>query len=130
MEGQAAAAAFLAIKHADRLWRRPARPTMVDGDARPVLHFGTEVGLVASLVARETRNEALAAAAVLLDRCGRFRERSASWIAPCVWAAMDPSERRAVLIGSFDELASTIHRYERGWHIELSDQRVGRARRR
>ena len=116
VEGQAAGAAFLAIKHADRLWRRPARPTTVDGDAWPVLHFGTEVGLVASLVARGTRNEALAAASALLPHAGDLATDSASWIAPCVWAGGGsvPNARTAVLIGSFDELAQAIHRYARG----------------
>jgi len=116
VEGQAAEAAFLAIRHADRLWRRPAAPTMVDGDASPVLHFGTEVGLVASLVARATRNEALAAAEGFLADAGDLAGDSASWIAPCVWAGggSAPNARTVVLIGSFDELAQAIHRYARG----------------
>jgi len=116
VEGQAAEAAFLAIRHADRLWRRPASPSLVDGDASPVLHFGTEVGLVTSLVARATRNEALAAASVLLADAGDLASDSASWIAPCVWAAggSAPNARTVVLIGSFDELAQVIHRYGRG----------------
>ena len=116
VEGQAAEAAFLAIRHADRLWRRPASPTMVDADAWPVLHFGTEVGLVASVVARETRTEALTAASVLLAHAGDLANDSASWIAPCVWAGggSAPTARTAVLIGSFDEIAQAIHRYARG----------------
>jgi hypothetical protein len=131
VEGEAAEAAFLAIKHADRLWRRPARPTMVDADAWPVLHFGTEVGLVASLVARETRNEALAAASVLLPHAGDLANDFASWIAPCVWAG-GGSARTAFLIGSFDELAQAIHRYARGgissflirgWGLDYVDDR-------
>lgn len=108
VEGQSAEAAFLAIKHADRLWRWPARPAMVDGDARPVLHFGTQVGLVTSMVARETTSEALAAAAVLLPDADF--ESDASWAAQCVWA----DHRTTALIGSFDEVVSTLQRYERG----------------
>jgi hypothetical protein len=116
VEGQAAEAAFLAIRHADRLWRRPASPTMVDADAWPVLHFGTEVGLVASVVARETRNEALAVASDLLPHAGDLANDSASWIAPWVWAGGGsvPSARTVFLIGSFDEVAQAIHRYMRG----------------
>ena len=126
VEGQSAEAAFLAIKQADRLWRRPARPTMVDGDARPVLHFGTQVGLVTSMVARETTSEAQAAAAVLLPDADFASE--ASWAASCVWA----DDRATVLVGSFDELASTIERYERagissflirGWGVQDVDDR-------
>jgi hypothetical protein len=116
VEGQAAEAAFLAIKHADRLWRQPDRPTMVDGDAWPVLHFGTQVGLVASLVARETRSEALDAASVLFAHAVDLANDSASWTTSCVWAGggSAPGVRTAVLIGSFEELAGVIHRYERG----------------
>jgi hypothetical protein len=134
VEGQSAEAAFLAIKHADRLWRLPASPTMVDSDAWPVLHFGTEVGLVTSLVARETKNEALAAASVLLRDASDLADDSASWIAPCVWGGggSAPKARTAVLIGSFDELAQTIHRYARGgissllirgWGLDEVDER-------
>src|SRR6185295_9651374 len=104
------------------------------GDASPVLHFGTEVGLVASLVARETRNEALAAASVLFPHAGVLLNDSASWIAPCVWAGdgSAPNAPTAVLIGSFDELAQAIHRYTRGgitsvlirgWGLDEIDER-------
>jgi hypothetical protein len=116
VEGQSAEAAWLAILHAERLWRQPARPAMVDGDASPVLHFGTQVGLVASLVARETRCEALDAASVLFDHAVDFASDSTSWTAPCVWVGGGdtPGVRTAVLIGSFDELAEAIRRYARG----------------
>jgi hypothetical protein len=116
VEGQTAEAACLAIKHADRLWRRPARSTMVDADAWPVLHLGTEVGLVAALVARETRDEALAAATRLLPDAGDLASDSASWVTTGVWAGggSAPHARPAVLIGSFDEVAEMIERYTRG----------------
>ena len=126
VEGQSAETAFIAIKQADRLWRRPARPTLVDGDARPVLHFGTQVGLVTSMVARETTSEALAAAAVLLPDADFSSD--ASWAAHCVWA----NDRATALVGSFDELARTIERYERagissflirGWGVQDIDER-------
>jgi hypothetical protein len=115
VEGQSAEAAFLAIRHADRLWRPPDRSTRVDGDAWPILHFGTHVGLVASLVARKTRSEALAAAAALLRR-EDLEDDGASWTAPCVWAGHPsaPDPRAPVLIGSFDELVRAIQRFERG----------------
>lgn len=123
VEGQTAETAFFAIRYADRLWRQPHRPTMVDGDASPVLHFGTQVGLVAGLIARETRSEALAAAADCLADADLVGD-SASWSAPSVWAGGGwgpgelggeaAGEGRVVLIGSFDEVARTIHRYARG----------------
>src|SRR5262249_46248997 len=132
--GQAAEAAFLAIKHADRLWLHPARPTTVDGDASPVLHFGTDVGLVASVVARETRNDALAAAAVLIHDAGDLAADSASWTAPCLWSGARSAggARPAFRIGSFNELAQAIRRYERagissflirGWGVDEVDDR-------
>jgi hypothetical protein len=134
VEGQGAEAAFLAIKHADRLWRRPARSTTVDGDAWPVLHFGTEVGLVASLVARETRNEALAEAARLFPDAGDLANDSASWASTCVWTGggSAPHARTVVLIGSFDEVADMIERFTRGgissflirgWGVDEVDDR-------
>ena len=134
VEGQAAEAAFLAIKHADRLWRRPAKSTTVDGDAWPVLHFGAEVGLVASLVARETRDEALAAAARLLPDAGELANDSESWASTSVWAGggVAPHARTAVLIGSFTEVAEMIERFTRGgvssflirgWGVEDVDDR-------
>src|SRR5262249_24573624 len=57
VEGETAEAAFLAIKHADCLWRIPNRPNQVYADALPVLHFGKQVGLLTSVIARETRQE-------------------------------------------------------------------------
>ena len=59
------------------------------------------------MVARETTGEALAAAAVLLPDADFGSD--ASWAAQCVWA----NDRATALIGSFDDLASTIERFER-----------------
>ena len=78
------------------------------------------------MVARETTSEALAAAAVLLPDADFASE--ASWATDCVWA----NDRVTVLVGSFDEVASTIRRYERrgissflirGWGVEDVDDR-------
>ena len=66
VEGDSADAAFFAIQHADCLWRHPHLPNQVHADALPVLHFGKEVGLVTSLIARATREEAFEAARSLL----------------------------------------------------------------
>ncbi|HEV2687746.1 MAG TPA: hypothetical protein VGV35_04305, partial [Bryobacteraceae bacterium] len=88
VEGQTAEAAFLAIKHGDCLWRLPNRPNQVYADALPVLHFGKEAGLIASVIARETREEA-------------------------VDAAPTPLPEHAAVIGSFDEVARTIHGFKK-----------------
>ena len=94
-----------------------------------MLHFGTQVGLVTSMVARETTGEALAAAAVLLPDADFGSD--ASWAAQCVWA----NDRATALIGSFDDLASTIERFERagisgflirGWGApDIDDREMG-----
>jgi alkanesulfonate monooxygenase len=134
VEGQTAEAAFLAIKQSDRLWRRPDWPTTVDADALPVLHFGKQVGLVGSLVARETRRDALEAAAVLIPEAADRLDDSAFWAAPYLWigGASAPAGETAVLIGSFEEIARAIRRYEkggisslliRGWGAQKIDER-------
>ena len=63
IEGETAEAAFLAIQHGACLWRRPHRPNQVYADALPVLHFGKDAGLVCFVIARESREVALEAAA-------------------------------------------------------------------
>src|SRR5262249_15247819 len=69
-------------------FRRADRPDQVYADALPVLHLGKEVGLVATVVARPTREEA--------------RE-----------AAADLAGRRDVLAGSFEEVAESILAFQR-----------------
>jgi hypothetical protein len=70
VEGDSADAAWLAIKHADRLFRRADRLDQAYADALPVLHMGTEVGLSAYVIARRTREEAVEAAGDLFGvRC-------------------------------------------------------------
>ena len=88
VEGETAQAAFLAIQRADCLWRLPGRPEQVYADALPVLHFGKEVGLVSSIIARATRQEALEAAAAL-------------------------HTESTAMIGSFEEVAEAVHGFKR-----------------
>jgi alkanesulfonate monooxygenase SsuD/methylene tetrahydromethanopterin reductase-like flavin-dependent oxidoreductase (luciferase family) len=87
VEGETAQAAFLAIQRADCLWRLPGRPEQIYADALPVLHFGKEVGLVSSIIARATRQEALEA------------------------AALQPES--TAMIGSFEEVAEAVHGFKR-----------------
>jgi len=122
VEGQSAEAAFFAIKHADCLWRLPSRPNQVYADALPVLHFGKEVGLVSSIVARATRQEALDAAATLLPAFTDSLDDATCWITPYLWTGA--SQGRVTMLGSFEELAEAIYGFKqkgisqflfRGW---------------
>src|SRR3954451_15204371 len=88
VEGDTAEAAWLAIKHAHRLVRRADRLDQAYADALPVLHMGVEVGLSACVVARRTRDEAVAAAG--------------EWFGT-----------RGVLAGSFDGIADALAAYGR-----------------
>jgi alkanesulfonate monooxygenase len=112
VEGETAGAAFLAIKHADCLWRLPDRPKQVYADALPVLHFGKEVGLVASVIARDTREKALDAAAILLPQDAD--SDAANWITSFLWTGVVPRFERKIsaLVGSFDEVARAIHEFQ------------------
>ena len=62
VEGDTADAAWLAIQYADRLFRCADRLDQTYADALPVLHMGTEVGLWAHVIARNTRDQAVEAA--------------------------------------------------------------------
>jgi alkanesulfonate monooxygenase SsuD/methylene tetrahydromethanopterin reductase-like flavin-dependent oxidoreductase (luciferase family) len=88
VEGETSQAAFLAIQRGDCLWRLPGRPEQVYADALPVIHFGKEVGLVSSVIARATRQEALEAASALHT---------------------EPT----AIIGSFEEVAEAVHGFKR-----------------
>jgi hypothetical protein len=61
VEGESAHAAFLAIRQADCLWRRPGRPDQVYADALPVLHFGKDAGLVIAIAGQVKSVPAFAA---------------------------------------------------------------------
>jgi len=88
VEGETTQAAFLAIQRGDCLWRLPGQPEQVYADALPVIHFGKEVGLVSSIIARATRQEALEAAAAL-------------------------DTEPTAMIGSFEEVAEAVHEFKR-----------------
>ena len=113
---ETAGAAFLAIKQADCLWRLPNRVNQVYADALPVLHFGKEVGLASAVIARETRPEALDAAAYLLpEHAVEHLDDPAVWITPHLWTGTVPgrSGKTAALVGSFEEIASSIVEFKR-----------------
>ncbi len=106
VEGETADAAFLAIKHADCLWRLPCRPQQVYADALPVLHFGKDVGLHCAAIARETRDQALEAAARLSPQL----EDKTSWVTPNLWIGKLAgwSDSIAVFAGTSEEIAREL----------------------
>jgi hypothetical protein len=88
VEGDTAEAAWLAIQHADCLFRCAGPPGQAYADALPVLHMGKAVGLIAPVIARRGRDEAIEAAAGLAGA-------------------------RGVLAGSFEEVAAALLAYWR-----------------
>jgi alkanesulfonate monooxygenase len=110
VEGESSEAAFLTIKHADCLWRWAQSPNQVHADARPVLHFGKEVGLITFVIARETRQEALETAMSLLPEINvesaSSSELQTNMVTTC-------GAKTAVLVGSFEGVARTIHGFKK-----------------
>jgi alkanesulfonate monooxygenase len=117
VEGEASEAAFLAIKHADCLWRWAQNPNQVRADALPVLHFGKEVGLITLVIARETRQEALESARDLLPEINIEPPSNSANIVSA------GGGKTAVLVGSREEVARTIHRFKKSGisHFLLRD---------
>jgi hypothetical protein len=105
IEGQTANAAFAAIKQADCLWRLPHRPNQVYADALPVLHFDKEIGLIVFVIARQTREDALEAAATLLRQ---EVPDPARWMTHYLWSGMVAGSHIGVLAGSFEEVARAM----------------------
>ena len=68
--GNSDSAQELAIKHADCLWRLPDTPERVGSIIRPVLESGKEAGLLVSILARPTRQEAIKAAYEMIASLG------------------------------------------------------------
>jgi alkanesulfonate monooxygenase len=134
--GSSPAALHLAIKHADCLLTLPDAPPVLAERARPVLEAGKEVGLLVSLIARPTREDALVAARELLagasDRSRKthseFSARSDSvtfttmlakaesqdaWVTSTLWTGVVPylGAPSVALVGSYDDVAGAILEY-------------------
>jgi alkanesulfonate monooxygenase len=136
--GASGAALELAVRHAHCLWTLPRRPEEMGLNLQTVLASDTEVGLLVSMIARPTREEALAAAAALLDGVGgearrvhrEFSARSDSvaftgtlalaeesagdWLTPWLWTGAVPylGAPAIALVGSYDEVAAGIRVFE------------------
>jgi hypothetical protein len=115
VEGDSSEAAFLAIKYADCLWRRPHRQNQVHADALPVLHFGKEVGLACAVIAGETWEEALEALRGHLSEENIERlSNPAQWLTPDLFLGSAPGAAGAniSLLGSFDKVVRTIYGFK------------------
>lgn len=136
--GASDAALNLAVRHADCLWTLPRSPEEMAARFQTVLKSGTEVGLLLSMIARPSRQEAVSDAYALLERVGgkarqvheEFSARSDSvaftgtlalaeknggdWVTPWLWTGAVPylGAPAIALVGSYDEVAGAIRAYE------------------
>jgi hypothetical protein len=114
VEGQSAAAAFLAIQRGDCLWRLPDTAEQIYADALPVLHFGKYVGMTAYVIARETREHAHDIAPDLLPGpCAEPWHDANTWNSPHLWSSAGlAAEGTAAIVGSYDEVAAVLHSFK------------------
>jgi alkanesulfonate monooxygenase len=135
--GNSEAAEQLALKHADCLWRLPDTPERLRPRVAALVERGTEVGLLVSMIARPTREEAVAAAYQMIEDLGEtprqthteFSNRSDSvafksmyrladetasgWLTSYLWSgAVSYLGAPAIaLVGSAEDIAGAIMEY-------------------
>lgn len=134
--GNSEQAVRLATRHADCLLTFPDAPDRLAQRIRPVLRTGTRVGLLVSMIARPTRDEALAAAADLVATAGDaarevhhkvrqgtdsvgftsvydMADGDSSWVTRYLWSGAVPylGPPSVSLVGSADDLADAIFEY-------------------
>jgi alkanesulfonate monooxygenase len=136
--GASDAALNLAMRHADCLWTLPRSPEEMAPRVQTAVESGTEVGLLLSIIARPSRQEAVSDAYALLDRIGgkarqvhqEFSVRSDSvaftetlalaeknrgdWVKPWLWTGAVPylGAPAIALVGSYEEVAGAIRAFE------------------
>jgi alkanesulfonate monooxygenase len=135
--GNSALAEGLAIRHCDCLWRMPEPVEAMRASAARVLDAGKEVGILTSIIARETNEDAVRAAHALVAEIGSdartnheqierkldsvaFRSMYAmarddsEWPAPYLWTGAVPylGAPSIALVGSFDDIAETLMAYK------------------
>jgi alkanesulfonate monooxygenase len=135
--GNSALAADLAIRHGDCLWRMPEPVEAMGPLTERVLQAGKEVGILTSIIARPTNEDAAEAARALVAEIGAearathqqiernldsvaFRAMYAmarddsEWPAPYLWTGAVPylGAPSIALVGSFDEMAETLLAYK------------------
>ncbi len=104
--GNTAEAAFLAIKYGDCLWRSADHPDEIYASALPILHFGKEVGLVVSLMARPCREEAL-------DSLRRACPGTPAWLGRHLCRCPEWPVNAPILVGSYEDAANAIIGWKR-----------------
>jgi alkanesulfonate monooxygenase len=136
--GNSPLAEELALKHAHCLWRLPDRPEKLRPRIEPLRDGGIEVGLLVSLIARETREEAVAAAQSMIEALGAaprethkkfasssdsvaFRstyelanQNDSGWLTECLWTGAVPylGAPAIALVGSAQEVANAVIEYK------------------
>lgn len=135
--GASPQAVRLACKYEACLLTTPASTEDLAARLAPLREHGGRAGLIVGLIARQTREAALAAAEALLQRTGAaaravhqsFRAQSSStafattfdraleceWLAPGLWTGAVPflGPSATALLGSYDEIADTLLEYGR-----------------
>lgn len=124
------------IRHADCLWRFPDVLSVIGGTASRLAAAGKETGLIASVIARATREEAIAEADALTasfdDSARKVHEqalartdsvasrnvyglaRQAEWLTPTLWTGAVPfmGPASVAFVGSYDEIADSFLDYK------------------
>ena len=129
----------MAVRHADCLWRFPDAPEKLRPRIQPVIDQGTDVGLLVSLIARPTREQAIRDGHALLKTVGpkskEFQKEAlrkcdsvgvkmnfklaesieSQWLTPYLWAGAIPylGAPAIALVGSAEEIASAIMQYKK-----------------
>lgn len=134
--GNSASAEETVIRHADCLWRFPDVLPVVAGTATRLAAAGKETGLILSMIARATRDEAVSEAAALQasfdDNAKKVHEQAlartdsvasrnvyglaneAEWLTPTLWTGAVPfmGPASVALVGSYDEVADAMMDYK------------------
>lgn len=134
--GNSEQAVQLAIRHADCLLTFPDDPRRLGERIEPVLDSGTRAGLMLSIIAKPTRDEAIDAAQALITKAGErakvvqsgnrerldsvgFRsifdlaDKDDAWVTPYLWAGAVPyiGPPSIALVGSADDMVEAIWEY-------------------
>jgi alkanesulfonate monooxygenase len=135
--GASPKAVELAVKHASCFWTLPAGPDELFPRILQVLRAGIEVGLLVSLIARPSRQEAVDAAHCMLESLGNspkkahkdfarrsdsvafgstlaMAERKPEWLTDCLWSGAVPylGAPSIALVGSFEDIANALLQYK------------------
>ncbi|WP_158882271.1 LLM class flavin-dependent oxidoreductase [Amycolatopsis anabasis] len=137
--GSSELAAGLAVKHGDALLRIGGTPEEIAPRIQPVLAAGREAGLLFSIIARPSRDEAIEAGRALIESAGararrvqdRFRKESAEsigftttytlgagaadWPKPYLWLGAIPflGPNALALVGTPDGITDALFEYRR-----------------